>query len=365
MITDEIFKVLIGKASLAPSADNMQPWEFSLKNDAIKVFCVQARTLPEDTQNMFTWISIGAAIQNIVLAATEYELLAKVHYPVADDNSQTAAIISFSEGAKNDYFAKYIDSRSTNRNPYAAISLKNDIIENLTQSIAGFDAAVHWTLSPGDFERLAYMDAHSSYIRLEHKPLHDELFKILRFTRKDFIDKKYGLNFESLGVPKFADYFTRQLQFWTINKLVSRLGIGRLVAKQLSEKLRKTGSICLITALQRNRYAYMEAGRAIEQLWLAATALGLSVQPYGVLPQYLTKIDVEPETFLPKYVAAIEKHRSPFYGIFTGALNEFPALVLRIGYARKLSARSGIRLNIEQLIHTEDSTTDGLDTLKT
>ena len=30
----------------------------------------------------------------------------------------------------------------------------------------------------------------------------------------------------------------------------------------------------------------------MERIWLAATAKGLPVQPHGVLPQYLTKLDV-------------------------------------------------------------------------
>lgn len=359
-LTEQIFNSLIKDASLAPSADNMQPWEFRKSNDAIEVCCAPERFLPTDVNSMFSWISIGAAIQNIVIAAEEYGLKAGVKYcPGNDKNDSAIALISFSSNGikedgvkKENSLAKFIGLRNTNRNPYKTEPVEAGIIEKLTASVKEFNSCIHWTNSQSDFEKMAYMDAHSSYIRLEHKPLHDELFSILRFTKNDIEHTRFGLTFESLDVPKFAVFFARQLQYWSVNQVISNLGFGRLVAKQLSGKLRKTGAICLLTVPERKRTSYLEAGRALEQLWLTAASLGLSVQPYGVLPQYLTKVELEPETFLPRYVQAIEKHRETFYSIFPKARNEFPAIVLRLGFADKQSARSDVRLTAEQLIRS-------------
>jgi len=355
MLNDTIFNELIRKAALAPSADNMQPWEFRKRNDTIEVYHAVSRTLPNDVMNMFTWISIGAAIQNIVIAASEYDLDACVNYASSNEKLNPIAIISFNKGKEKLSLAEYINLRSTNRKPFTNAQIAADVIETLNQLVQSFNANIHWTTSATDFGRLAYMDAHSSYIRLEHKPLHDELFSILRFTSKDIEKTCFGLTFESLGVPKYAVLFAKLLKYWSVNQIVSNMGIGRLVAKQLSDKLKATGGICLITATGQNNVSYMEAGRAMEQIWLTATAVGLSVQPYGVLPQYLTKIKVEPETFLPKYITALEKHIKPFYEIFPQAASEFPAIVLRVGYADKQSARSDIRLGINQIIKIFDS----------
>ncbi len=354
ILTDLVFTKLVEAASLAPSADNMQPWEFQKKGDSINVFVSKSRILPTDVLEMFAWIGVGAAIQNIVLAAVDYGLAASVEYNPVDNVFELAAIIQFKEGASDSQLACCIEKRSTNRYPFNTNPLERQEISKLTDSITGFDARVFFTTKPDDFVLLAGMDACSSYIRLSHKPLHDELFSILRFTKQDFEETRFGLTFESLEVPKFAVAFARQLKFWSINKLVSSLGFDRLVAKQLSVKLKKAGAICLITAQAQTPVAYMEAGRAIEQLWLAATAEGLSVQPYGVLPQYLTKVSVEPETFFPKFARIIESHREPFFSIFPEAKNYYPALVLRIGYADKQSARSEVRLRHEQLIRIKE-----------
>ena len=350
VLTDNLFRDLLRAASLAPSADNMQPWEFRRQNDTIEVFYAKSRMLATDVGAMFTWVGIGAALQNILIEAAAKSLNGVIEYNNVQQINKPVAVIRFSLDSRNDRLSKWIPLRYTNRSPYNPLPLSFETISNLSNSINGFDAHIHWTTRASDFKQMAFMDANSSYIRLEHKPLHDELFDILRFTRKEIETIRYGLTFESLEVPPFAVFFARKLQYWSFNRLVSKLGIGRLVAKQLSYKLQAAGAICLITALRRDSIAYMQAGRAMEQLWLTATADGLSVQPYGVLPQYLTKVSIEPETFLPKYVNTIEGHRKRFNSIFKEAINEFPVIVLRIGNAGKESVRNTVRLGFEQIV---------------
>jgi hypothetical protein len=94
----------------------------------------------------------------------------------------------------------------------------------------------------------------------------------------------------------------------------------------------------------------MEAGRAMEQLWLTATAEGLSVQPYGVMPQYLTRLEIEPESFLPQHAEMMKHHHEKFISLFPDVNRGYPAIVLRIGNAEKQSARNDIRLRVDQII---------------
>lgn len=350
ILTDQLFNEFIEAAALAPSADNMQPWEFRKNENRIEVFIAKSRILPTDVMAMFAWIAVGAAIQNIVVAASCKGLLANVEYNSAEKVFELAANIRFTKGDVNNIEEGSIEKRTTNRCPFALEPLSHNLIDKLTRSINTFKANVHFTTNHEQFSQLAQMDARSSYIRLSHKPLHDELFDILRFTRKEFEEIRFGLTFESLEVPVFAVTFARQLKFWAVARLVSLLRFDRLVARQLSVKLKKAGAIGLVCATEQKAVGYMEAGRAMEQLWLIAAQEGLSVQPYGVLPQYLTKVKVEPETFLPKHVQKIERLREPFYGVFPGARNEYPALVLRLGYSKELSARSEIRLKMEDIL---------------
>ena len=236
---------------MAPSADNMQPWEFRRKGDAVEVFSAVQRMLPTDVSGMFTWVSIGAAIQNIVVTSAAHGFKTDVEYISPGKAGQPVAVIRLSPGIVDDNLAEWIPQRATNRNNYKALPLEDSVISGLTQSINGLDAGIHWMTEPKGFRIMASMDANSSFIRLEHKPLHDELFDILRFSRMQVEASRYGLDYESIGVPAVAVFIARQLRHWSVNKAVSKSGIGRLVAKMLSMKLLKAGALCLITAKQQ------------------------------------------------------------------------------------------------------------------
>lgn len=350
MLTEYMFIELVTAASLAPSADNMQPWEFRKNQNNIEVFYAKNRLLPTDVNNMFTWISIGAAIQNIVIKSNSLGYNAIVEYSHLILDTKPIANISFLERDDNNNLVNFIPLRNTNRNNYEEIPLEDTVISKLTQSVNEFGSGVYWTNSKQNLDLLAKMDANSSYIRIEHKPLHDELFDILRFTKEEIESTRYGLTFESLDIPSFAVFFARNLKYWSITFAISQIGLSRLVAKKLSNKIRKSGALCLITAIQSNVIEYIKAGRTMQQLWLSATEEGLSVQPYGVLPQYLTKVEVEPKTFLPKYIKRIKKQKSLFFKIFPEAKLEHPAIILRIGRTEKNCLRSDLRLEIENII---------------
>jgi hypothetical protein len=101
---------------------------------------------------------------------------------------------------------------------------------------------------------------------------------------------------------------------------------------------------------------YIEAGRAMERIWLAAAASGLAVQPHGVLPQYLTKAEAEPEAFLPHQAATLRGHREPFFALFPAARSEWPAIVLRVGRPMRSPRRRSVRLRPEQLVRRDQPT---------
>ncbi len=353
LLTDRLFDELIKSASLAPSADNMQPWEFRRKPGLVEVFAATKRMMPTDVSDMFTWVSIGAAIQNIVLTLAFHGFRSDIKY-LAFRPGHPVAIIRLCPDLADGHMIEWIPQRATNRNNYKNQPLGHNLISFLTQSIDGLGAGIHWATDPAKFRLMASLDARSSFIRLEHRPTHDELFSILRFSREEMLDSRYGLDYESLGVPAAAVFLARQLEYWSVNRLVSKSGIGRLVAKMLSMKLLNTGALCLITAKGSNPAGYMEAGRAMEQIWLAATAKGIAVHPYGALPQYLTKAAVEPETFLPRHLGIIKSHRAPFFSIFPGSENEYPSIVLRMGFAEKQSRRSDVRLTLVEIIREEN-----------
>jgi sulfur-carrier protein adenylyltransferase/sulfurtransferase len=349
MLTNTLFETLVHSASLAPSADNMQAWAFAKNDNEILVRYPPERALPTDCNNMFGWLGIGAAIQNMVEASKACGFEMSVSYKVSDYN-QWAATLKLKSAPVTENLAEYIPLRRTNRVPYKIEPLPQTAVQAFKRTADEFSTGLGLTQKPSDFRQLASLDADSSYIRLEYQPFHDELFEILRFTRNEIETYRYGLTFESLEVPAFAVRFAMLMQYGAVNRLVNRLGVSRLVARQLSQKINASGAILLLYVAEPNPKNYIEAGRAMEKIWLQAVKFGLSVQPYGVLPQYFTKIELEPETLLPRYIGKLKRQRTVFNELFPAAREHFPAMVLRIGEANRHSLRNGIRLHPEQII---------------
>ena len=362
MISDDLFRRLVTAASRAPSPDNMQAWAFTNVGDAIEVRLEPTRVLPTDVHQMFAWVGLGAAVENLILAAeldgyvatVDDDLLHSTAAGTPDEPRRvsTPVTVRLSPGDPASRLGEQIERRETNRGTYDTALLEPRTIEDLSAAVAGLDAGVHWATGAQALDRLAGMDARSTYIRLEHRPLHDELFDILRFSRSEVEHTRFGLDFASLGIPVALVSVARLLRHPAVMKVVSRLGIGRLVARQLAAKLRKAGAVCLITARSPGAAGYVHAGRAMERLWLEATAGGLAVQPHGVLPQYLTKLDDKTDAFTPRQTATMARHREPFARLFPTREGERPAIVLRVGRPRCRPARRSVRLPVERLIRS-------------
>src|SRR3989344_4168089 len=74
-------KFLIRYALLAPSSHNTQPWKFSIKQNRINIFLdEQRRLLYSDRANREAFISLGCALENIIIATNHFNLYTQVNY---------------------------------------------------------------------------------------------------------------------------------------------------------------------------------------------------------------------------------------------------------------------------------------------
>ncbi len=134
---EEKIRFLIKFAVLAPSSHNTQPWSFSINQDKIEVYREISRRLPiADTNDRQLFLSIGCAIENIVIAANYYGYSPIVKYN--DNDSSLVAVIELGQPksqsiGNKDYLIEQIFLRKTNRNKY-----KSDYIdENILGKISG------------------------------------------------------------------------------------------------------------------------------------------------------------------------------------------------------------------------------------
>ena len=80
MKTDD-FKFLVESAMKTPSGHNTQPWKFENIDDGIIIHPDFSRSLPVvDSDNNALYISLGCAIENIIIAASVKGLESTIQY---------------------------------------------------------------------------------------------------------------------------------------------------------------------------------------------------------------------------------------------------------------------------------------------
>jgi hypothetical protein len=84
--TSSQMRELVRYASLAASGHNTQPWKFALTENAIDIHPDYARRLPAvDPHDRELWISLGCALENLLVAARAAGYMPEVTYPDAAD----------------------------------------------------------------------------------------------------------------------------------------------------------------------------------------------------------------------------------------------------------------------------------------
>jgi nitroreductase len=72
---------LVEYAILAPSSHNSQPWTFAVSEDEIRIFVDRDRWLPmADPDQRELYVSIGCALENLLIAAERFGRTTRVWY---------------------------------------------------------------------------------------------------------------------------------------------------------------------------------------------------------------------------------------------------------------------------------------------
>ena len=87
-------KFLLRYAILAPSSHNTQPWKFSIGEDEIRIFVDKTRWLKvADSDQRELHVSIGCALENLLIAAEHFGYALQVTYFPEPGNEELAAVV--------------------------------------------------------------------------------------------------------------------------------------------------------------------------------------------------------------------------------------------------------------------------------
>ena len=271
-------------AILAANPHDTQPWLFQVKENTITLFADRARNLGTfDPFRREMHLGLGAAVENLVLAARGFGLSADVsptngRLSLSPDNSPVAvARVAFtpSPAAQGALF-KAIPNRHTNRSAYRADQpLGAEILRRLAGLVTDDNVRVVFVedkVARGELGALI-VDA---TVRIVGDPqMSADSARWFRTGRRDIAAHRDGVTMDTAGEPPLV---------MAVSKILPDLSAKSADQYWLSltRETEVATAPVLGMLLVRNRLdmsTAIRAGRAWQRLHLAATVLGIAAQP--------------------------------------------------------------------------------------
>ncbi|MEA1929378.1 MAG: hypothetical protein U9M92_00615 [Patescibacteria group bacterium] len=264
---------LLNFAVLAPSSHNSQPWKFKIDNGVISVALELSRLLPHsDSNNRQAYMSLGCAVENILIAADYYNHEIVVIYPDRTDWGQSVVRLAVKKlEAKHgklgprDHLANFISRRVSNRNPYKLGGLPLGLIEALTR--LDTDGIKIFIVQDGGVRRdIANVAVAASIEATGDKGFRQELS---RYVVPNKTGSCIGMPGFGFGMPTLVSILVpRLMKYVNVNKASARKD-RRLLAEQ-------TPALVVIASKNDQPRNWIRVGQTYERIALLAAKAGFS-----------------------------------------------------------------------------------------
>jgi hypothetical protein len=336
-------------ANLAPSGGNAQPWSLQLGEHGLRVSLDRSRTSAMDVAYRGSFVAIGAAVLNAQIAAAAHGILGRLDIFPEGERSDLVAEVLRGREVDPDLAASYdrVLDRCTNRRPGVRSTITPETRDRLHRQVAMEGAELHLIVSEDGLAEYADLLAESDRLRYLSPILHREMISELRWAPSDSIETGIDVRTLDLSPGDLAKLDVARRPD-VMADLASWDG-GRALGTVTRDRVRSSSALAVITVPCARPSTYVAAGMAVQRLWLAAQADGLSVQP--VSPVSVFAVDEEDFIGLvpPAYVTRLQSLAGRLRSLASMADDEVLGLVLRLSHAGPPSTRS-LRIPLDTVL---------------
>jgi nitroreductase len=298
-------RTLVQQATLAPSGHNAQPWKFTASGNSVRIYPDLSRRLAVvDPDDHALYISLGCALENLVVAAAASGLAADVRH-LADCLEVRLAP---NGPGRMGVLAAAIPLRQANRRRYDRRRIPDELLRTLlaANDFAGIDVLSVPSSDPA-IEPIVALVKEAAALQFEDEAFVSELIGWMRFSRSEVKQRRDGLTAPALGMPPMP----RWLGEFIMRKLVS----PGTEAKRCEKAIRSSSLLLLFIARANDRKHWLELGQAFERIALTATSFGISHAHLN----------------MPCEVLSVREKLIRHLGLRHG---EQPLLLVRLGFAK-------------------------------
>lgn len=263
---------MIRLASLSPSGHNTQPWSININQpDCWTVKLAADRLLPVvDPVQRESWLSVGAFIETLALAAGEYGY--RADFSVSE--SDAAIAVKLNEAARIAFPPAIIEQRRTLKKNYLSRPLSQPDLARLLGQQSPF--CEYYPLDSGEGVFLSDITLEANRLQVQRDDAQAELADWIRWTRREAERYQNGLTPAGMEMPDWlrwlAEYFFDREAVLGSNFRAQTIKMAEEMVKQGAGWLLICGSGASIAKL-------VATGRALQSIWLRAKAMNIAVHP--------------------------------------------------------------------------------------
>ncbi len=298
---------MIENAIKAPSGHNTQPWLFKICDSEIDICPDFTKSLPVvDPDNRELFVSLGCATENLCIAASHKGYRGDV---TIMDNGVIKIMLSQDSLNMASSLYPQIPIRQTNRSVYNGKIIPEDSIALLKSVGAETCIGVHFFKNgTPEYHVISEMVYKGNNIQMSDKNFKEELRQWMRYNKKHQNATKDGLSYAVFGAPNIPRFIAKPIITGAINEKSQN--------KNDRKRIESSSHFILLTTSSNAVEQWINLGRTLERILLKTTEMGIS-HAYLNQPNEVSELSLEMAQRL-------------------GISNEYPTVLIRIGYGKKM-----------------------------
>lgn len=335
-----LIEKMVGIAGLAPSPENNQPWLFEVGADHLQLRYVKARAIASDPKHLLNFISLGAALENLRLAAETEGYSVRIAYqPLLKElESQPLPLVAkiyFSLSlTPTSSLLPFAISRFTDRSVYSRKPLEEGFLKELDLLN---DPRVQVTIEKARLKIWAKAIKALDKTRFEKKLFHSELHRSLRYTLDEVESTRDGLDIRTLGLPAGASGILKLLSSWTLSKCLNLIGLASFFSAITEKQILSSAGLVIVTAKDYSLQSCLEVGILFQRACLISEKHQISFQPYAHFAIFNNFSDRPADILIKPFLNA----------------DQVPVMALRLGYSQTTRPPKTLRYPLKAILKYE------------
>ena len=309
-INKTTYKILY-YASLAPSGHNSQPWSvrFLSATEWIIESDMERRLSIVDSGNREVMLSMGAFIENLVIAAGVFGLSAHITILAKSNFDRQVAKVVFEKVTPREYPLQRIIMRRTVKSNMMSKELNKDDIKAFEDEVGSM---IYYFPRGGEHAVFMEKEAINNFkIQTENDKAQEELSKWTRFKNSDIVKYRDGLTPQSMEINGIAGWYVSNFMK---KKDVIKDGFRQKGIEKTIEQVKQGAGWIALTSEGNSTTDLIDTGRRFQRMALIARERNIAIHP---MTQSLE-----------------EKHGQANIKA-SHATEIFPQFMLRVGYINK------------------------------